>query len=144
MVYVDDYNAKFGRMIMCHMVADTLEELHAMADKIGMKRHWFQDGGGWFHYDVSLAKKRLAITHGAVPVTSRELIVKIQEIRQKLLDAPVTQWVHGMSKLSHDIEKTASRECHGYFWLDQSKTDLVWIPSWDSIKHLKVEDLPTP
>ena len=43
MVYVDDYNAPYGRMTMCHMMADTLEELHAMADKIGIARKWFQD-----------------------------------------------------------------------------------------------------
>ncbi len=36
-VYVDDMKVKYGRMIMCHMVADTINELHEMADKIGIK-----------------------------------------------------------------------------------------------------------
>ena len=39
-VYVDDMKAKFGRMIMCHMIADTDEELHTMASKIGVKLKW--------------------------------------------------------------------------------------------------------
>ena len=44
-VYVDNMKAQFGRMIMCHMVADTDEELHAMAAKIGVQRKWHQKAG---------------------------------------------------------------------------------------------------
>ena len=41
-VYVDDMRANFGRMKMCHMIADTIDELHTMADRIGVARRWFQ------------------------------------------------------------------------------------------------------
>ena len=44
-VYVDNMQAPFGRMKMCHMVADTSEELLAMADKIGVQRKWLQKAG---------------------------------------------------------------------------------------------------
>ncbi len=37
-VYVDDMEAEFGNMIMCHMIADTHDELIAMADAIGVDR----------------------------------------------------------------------------------------------------------
>lgn len=67
-VYVDDMDASFGRMKMCHMVADTLPELHAMADRIGVARKWFQSANLRPHYDVCLAKKALAIKAGALPI----------------------------------------------------------------------------
>ena len=41
-VYVDDMEAGFGRMVMCHMWADTLDELLEMADAIGVQRKWLQ------------------------------------------------------------------------------------------------------
>lgn len=64
-VYVDDMKAPYGRMIMCHMVADSEEELHAMADAIGVARRWFQND----HYDIALGKRRLAIERGAMEIT---------------------------------------------------------------------------
>ena len=66
-VYVDTMKAPFGRMIMCHMFADTDEELHAMADRIGVARKWFQQPpkASWKHYDIALSKRKLAIAFGA-------------------------------------------------------------------------------
>ena len=65
-VYVDQMRAPFGRMVMCHMMADTTEELLAMADKIGLPRKWIQDAGtSREHFDVSLTKRKAACEHGA-------------------------------------------------------------------------------
>lgn len=73
-VYIDNFNAPFGRMIMCHMIADTTEELLAMVDKIGVNRKWIQHAGEYSeHFDICLQKKELAIRHGAIPVSIREL-----------------------------------------------------------------------
>lgn len=72
MVYVDDMRAPFGRMIMCHMVADTSEELNAMADTIGVARKWIQKPGTTReHYDVCLSARAKAVQAGAVEVTWR-------------------------------------------------------------------------
>ncbi|MFH1813400.1 MAG: DUF4031 domain-containing protein [Pseudomonadota bacterium] len=68
-VYVDDMRARYGRMIMCHMVADTDDELHKMADRIGVQRKWHQGD----HYDIALSKRSTALQAGAVAVTMRQL-----------------------------------------------------------------------
>jgi Protein of unknown function (DUF4031) len=64
-VYVDNYFAVYRGMRMSHMTADTLEELHAMAEKLGLRK-WFQDTGTP-HYDVSKSKREEAIRLGAIP-----------------------------------------------------------------------------
>ena len=67
-VYVDDVRLPFGRMIMCHMWADSFDELLAMADRIGVQRKWLQQPpkASWVHFDISLGKKALALAAGAV------------------------------------------------------------------------------
>ena len=72
-VYVDDMRAPFRRMIMCHMVADTSEELHKMAAHIGVARRWVQYPGTYKeHYDICLAMRAKAVRAGAQEITWRE------------------------------------------------------------------------
>lgn len=74
-VYVDNMRAPFGRMTMCHMLADTDTELHAMARRIGVSRRWWQspEKSSGSHYDICLSKRALAVKHGAVEITLRQL-----------------------------------------------------------------------
>ena len=67
-VYVDDVRHSYGRMVMCHLWGDSLDELLAMVDKIGVQRKWLQQPpkASWVHFDISLSKKELAIANGAV------------------------------------------------------------------------------
>lgn len=67
-VYVDPPLHKYGRMIMCHMWADTLDELHKMADRIGVSRRWLQQPpkASWVHYDISKGKRDQAVRYGAI------------------------------------------------------------------------------
>jgi hypothetical protein len=69
MTYVDDMRAPFGRLIMCHMIADTDAELRVMADKIGVSQRWHQGD----HFDICLSKRALAVKHGAQEITRQEL-----------------------------------------------------------------------
>ncbi|WP_026790362.1 DUF4031 domain-containing protein [Pleomorphomonas oryzae] len=75
-VYVDDVRHSYGRMVMCHMWADSLDELLSMADRVGVQRKWIQGhptlsigqarSASWVHFDVSLGAKAQAIAAGAV------------------------------------------------------------------------------
>lgn len=113
MVYVDDMQAGYGRMVMCHMVADTDDELHTMADKIGVARRWHQKSGTpHSHYDICKAKRTLAVQFGAVEIGRRQLAEIIQR------------------KRANQSEKTFCGKCGGaggwescggstnYFWKD--------------------------
>ena len=53
-----------------HMLAESPEELARMAKRIGLRKDWRHGD----HYDVSLAKRELAIQAGAIEVTDRELV----------------------------------------------------------------------
>lgn len=78
-VYVDDMRAPFGRMIMCHMIADSGAELLAMADFIDVGRHWVQDVGTYSeHFDICLSKRARAVAAGALEITWIEFGRKLQ------------------------------------------------------------------
>lgn len=68
-VYVDNMRAPFGRLVMCHMIADTDKELRAMADRIGVAQKWHQGD----HFDICLSKRALAVAAGAVEIMQRQL-----------------------------------------------------------------------
>lgn len=89
MVYVDDMHltpmGKFGRMKMCHMIADTTEELLNMADLIGVDQKWLQHSGDpKEHFDISMGKRKLAVAAGAVEITMSQTGKKIREKRSAL------------------------------------------------------------
>ena len=73
-VYVDNAKNRFGKMIMCHMIADSPEELHIMADKLKLPLEYYQDDANIPHYDLSLMMRKKAIKYGAKEVTTREII----------------------------------------------------------------------
>lgn len=85
-VYVDRASHAYGRMLMCHMLADSTEELLAAADAVGVARKWIQKSGqASEHFDVCQAKRAIAVKAGAVEVSSRQLV---DVIRRKRSGAP--------------------------------------------------------
>jgi len=85
-VYVDNMRAKFGRMIMCHMVADSLSELHEMAEQIGVARRWFQDKPQRPHYDICISKRSRALDLGAIEIDARQTPAIARACYERLSD----------------------------------------------------------
>lgn len=89
-VYVDGERNKFGRMVMCHMFADSLAELHAMAEAIGMDRDWFQPLS-FPHYDVSLSRRSVAVVNGAIEVDRRQGYEIRKRVRAAFTEADIAE-----------------------------------------------------
>lgn len=59
---------------MCHMVADSQDELFAMADRIGVARKWIQKiNTSQEHFDICKSKRQLAIGNGAIEISFSQL-----------------------------------------------------------------------
>lgn len=80
-VYVDPL-AKFGWKLRgretasCHLFTDDidLQSLHDLAQKIGMKRAWFQDKAAAPHYDLTPSRRQAAVVAGAVELDRKEAV----------------------------------------------------------------------
>ena len=60
----------------CHLAADTLDELHEFAARLGMRRSWFQPGRGRHpHYDLVKSRRDRAVRLGAIEVSGRDLVL---------------------------------------------------------------------
>jgi hypothetical protein len=68
-VYVDDAVTLWRGRRWAHLMADTLEELHAMAARLGIPPRAFQDRRSGAHYDVDAALRERALALGVVPVS---------------------------------------------------------------------------
>jgi len=58
-VYVDEIgpcikSCKWPYNQSAHLMADTVEELHEFAARLGLKREWFQDRKTGKHYDLTV------------------------------------------------------------------------------------------
>lgn len=84
-VYVDQPVHRYGRMLMCHMLADTPEELHAMAKRIGVAHRWYQLSASTPHYDIAKSKRALALVYGAIEADRDLLVSIIRQIRNEIL-----------------------------------------------------------
>lgn len=76
-VYVDDAVTLWRGRRWAHLMADTLDELHAFAARLGIPRKAFQNRTSGAHYDVTAELRETAIALGAVAISrhrERELV----------------------------------------------------------------------
>lgn len=92
-VYVDNVRIPSRGAIWCHLVADSLDELHTFAKRLGLKRQWFQHAASYPHYDVTAPMREKALRLGAAegdPVTIIDCArrLKAELIRERLRRSP--------------------------------------------------------
>jgi hypothetical protein len=92
-------NAPFRRMKMCHMIATTDQELHAMAKAIGVARRWYQGD----HYDICLSMKAKALSLGALEITWRDCGL-MMTLRHRDHSAPLVTPAEGLAILKERFE----------------------------------------
>lgn len=83
-VYVDKAQIPWCGKLWCHLVADSLDELHTFAAALGLKRSWFQERASYPHYDVTLSVRERALKRGAVSVGKTEMLNSARKLKAEL------------------------------------------------------------
>lgn len=83
-VYVDNARIVWRGRQWCHLVADSSEELHEFAKKLGMKRIWFQHTASYPHYDITLEARARALKLGAFEGNRLQVITCARKLKDEL------------------------------------------------------------
>jgi Protein of unknown function (DUF4031) len=83
-VYVDDEQIPWRGRLWCHLVADSLDELHVFARQLGLQEGWFQSGSVYPHYDVTVKIRDRALTMGATLGDRRIIISCAKRLKDEL------------------------------------------------------------
>ncbi|MBA3862253.1 MAG: DUF4031 domain-containing protein [Actinomycetota bacterium] len=92
-VYVDDFRVPWRGDQWSHLLADTGEELHAFAARLGLQHRHFhhKPARPWKdHYDVPEAKRRQAIGLGAKPISFEDAARILRTRRVALREVPTS------------------------------------------------------
>lgn len=83
MVYVDDYKAPMGKMIISHMFADTSEELLQMATQLGIDHKYIQFPGTPSEcFNVCMKDRTAAVIKGARKTTFLQF-TKLSDLKKR-------------------------------------------------------------
>lgn len=83
-IYVDDARIPWRGKQWCHMVADTVDELHEFASRLGLRPEWFQRKTLYPHYDVTMSVRERALKFGAVAAHKEVVVTRAKGLRVQL------------------------------------------------------------
>ena len=83
-VYVDNARIAWRGRQWCHLVADSLDELHRFATSLGLRRGWFQAQASLPHYDVTVEVRDIALSRGAHAADRRTLVMRGRQLKLEL------------------------------------------------------------
>ncbi|MDI2141302.1 MULTISPECIES: DUF4031 domain-containing protein [unclassified Pseudomonas] len=84
-VYVDAEGIGWRGREWCHLVADSLDELHSFADRLGLKRSWFQSKTLYPHYDVTKSVRTRALAMGAKGADREQIVRCAKRMRSEMI-----------------------------------------------------------
>lgn len=90
-VYVDDERVPWRGKLWCHLVADSLGELHTFAASLGLKPAWFQAASVYPHYDVTLSVRERALVLGATLADRGTIVACAKRLKVELAALSVSQ-----------------------------------------------------
>ena len=87
-VYVDDLQGcmrskKWPYNRSCHLMADSVEELHYFAGQMMLNPAWFQGQSSLPHYDLTKNTRMLAVKLGAIEVGREKFGELIRKYRSR-------------------------------------------------------------
>lgn len=84
-IYVDRAKVPFKGKQWCHLMADSLEELHAFAKVVGIDSRLFHRSASYPHYDITLEMRILVIAYGAIDADRRTIIMCGRKLKMQLI-----------------------------------------------------------
>ena len=83
-VYVDRAKVLFKGREWCHLMADTLDELHDFARMLDIDARLFHRTASYPHYDITLEMRMMVISHGAIDADRRTIIACGKRLKLQL------------------------------------------------------------
>lgn len=83
-VYLDDFRVRWRGREWSHLTADSTDELHAFAERLGVPRRGFHHNAErpWKdHYDIPEALRETALSLGAKHIDRREAVARLRAKR---------------------------------------------------------------
>lgn len=86
-IYVDNVRVPHMGKLWCHLVADTLDELHHFAKRLEVPRRGFHYDASYPHYDITIELREMALQLGAIAGNRRDIIRCAKQLKEQFQDS---------------------------------------------------------